>query len=103
MNRTCVWLCTLAAAAAVSDAHAFTLHRSGGFRFAHVVAGPEPRAPGPAIGRPPPPPSGDYRFSGNSFDLSVRRNGRPPPPAARSAPPPGPARPGFFQRLFGWW
>ena len=106
MNRPCVWLCTLTAAtaAAVSDARAFHPHGSGGFRFAHVVGGPELHAPTPAMGKSASTPSGDYSFSGNSFNLSVTRNGRPPPPAtSSSSAAPSPERPGFFQRLFNWW
>ena len=104
MNRPCLWLCTLAAAAApICDARALTLHGPGGFRFAHVIGGPELHAPAPGLGMPAPPPSGNYSFSGNSFNLSVTRNGRAPPPPPRMAAPNGPPRPGFFQRYFNWW
>jgi hypothetical protein len=107
MNRRCLRLCALAAAtaAAVSGARAFTLEGPGGPRFAHVAGGPEQRAPGPAVGKPAPPPAGNYNFSGNSFNLSVTRNGRPPPPPPPAMAPPlgGAARPGMFQRFFNWW
>ena len=109
MNRSCLWLCTLTAATAatVADARAFALHGPGGWRMAHVVAGPELHGPGPGAGKPAPPPAGNYNFSGNSFNLSVTRNGHPPPPPPAPLPPGpvpgGPARPGFIQRLFNWW
>jgi hypothetical protein len=106
MKRSCLWLCTLTAAtaAAVTDARAFGLHGI------HLAAGPEWRGPGggaPPLGavKPPAPPSGHYSFSGNSFNLSVTRNGRPTAPSAPPPPlpPGGGERPGFFQRLFNWW
>jgi hypothetical protein len=104
MNRPCLWLCTLTAATAatVADARAFSFHGAGGLRFAHSAAGPELHSPG-AAGKSAPP--SQYSFSGNSFNLSVTpRNGRPPAaPPPTSAAPNGPARPGFFQRLFNWW
>jgi hypothetical protein len=102
MNRPCLWLCTLTAATAttVSDARAFSLHGSGGQRFAHVVAGPELHAPGP-VGKSAPP--SQYSFSGNSFNLSVTKNGRPPAPPPPAAAPSEPERRGFFERLFHWW
>jgi hypothetical protein len=113
MNRSCLWLCTLTAAtaAAVSDARAFSPHGPAGHVFAHLVAGPELRG-GPGVGgsgpppgaiKPPAPPSGNYSFSGNSFNLSVTRNGRPTAPPPPTTPPGGGDRPGFFQRLFNWW
>ena len=110
MNRSCIWLCTLTAAAAatISEARAFTLYGPGTDGLTHFAAGPEFHAPGgggPVIITPPAPPSGNYRFSGNSFNLSVTRNGRapppPPPPAAIPNSRPGP--PGLIQRLFNWW
>lgn len=111
MNRSCIWLCTLAAAATatISEARAFSLHGPGAQGFARFVAGPEFHAPGggaPVIVKPPAPPSGNYNYSGNSFNLSVTRNGRAPPPPP---PPPtapysgGPQNPGLIQRLFNWW
>ena len=102
MKRPCLWLCTLTAATAtsVSDVRAFSLHGSGGQRFAHVVAGPELHAPGSA-GKSAPP--SQYSFSGNSFDLSVTKNGRPPKHPPPAAAPNEPERPGFFERLFHWW
>jgi hypothetical protein len=114
MKRSCLWLCTLTAAtaAAVSDARAFSPHGPSVHGFARLIAGPEWRGPGggaPPVGaiKPPAPPAptGHYNFSGNSFNLSVTRNGRPmPPPPPVAPPPPGAAeRPGFFQRLFDWW
>ena len=112
MRRTYLWLCTLTAttAIAVPDARAFSPHGPALHGFAHFVAGPEFHGPGgggppPGTGRPPaPPPSGDYSYSGNSFDLSVTRNGRPAAPPPPTAPPPGnPERRGFFGRLFHWW
>ena len=111
MNRSCLWLCTLTAATAatISDARAFTPHGPTGHGFARLVAGPELHGsgtggPSPSGIKPPPPPPGNYRFSGNSFNLSVTRNGRPPapPPPPITAPGGGP-RPGFFERLFNWW
>ncbi len=109
MKRSCLWLCTLTAAtaAAVSDAHAFSPHGPAAHGFARLMAAPEPHGPGGGGGapigtiKPPAPPAGHYSFSGNSFNLSVTRNGRPivPPPP----PPPSGGRPGFFQRLFNWW
>jgi hypothetical protein len=111
MNRSCVWLCTLTAATAatISEVRAFTLHGSGASGLAHFVAGPEFHVPGggaPVLVKPPAPPSGHYNFSGNSFNLSVTRNGRAPPPGPpppRVAPNSVPERPGFIQRLFNWW
>jgi hypothetical protein len=107
--RSCVWLCTLTAAATatVSDARAFAIHGHGTSMVAHFVAGPDPlHGPGapPVVVKPPAPPSGNYSFSGNSFNLSVTRNGRsgaPPPPPVTA--PGGAQHPGFFQRLFNWW
>ena len=113
MNRSCLWLCTLTAAmvTTVADARAFTPHKRMGHVFARFIAGPELRG-GPGLGgsgpppsaiKPPAAPSGNYSFSGSSFNLSVTRNGRlqtPPPPPP---PPPGGERPGFFQRMFNWW
>jgi hypothetical protein len=112
MNRSCLWLCTLTAATAtaVSDARAFSPHGPAGHGFARMIAGPEQHGPGLGNGGPAPnaikpttPPSGNYSFSGSSFNLSVTRNGRPasPPPPPTTAP--GGERPGFFQRLFNWW
>ena len=112
MNRSCLWLCTLTAATAatISDARALTVHGPAGHGVARLIAGPELRAPGgggagpPANAiKPPAPPSGNYSFSGNSFNLSVTKNGRSasPPPPPETAP--GGERPGFFQRLFNWW
>jgi len=112
MKRCCLWLCTLTAAgaAAISDAHAFNLHGPGVRGIAHLVAGPELHGPGsgaPAAGpiKPPAPPSGNYNFSGNSFNLSVTRNGHPPgpPPPMPRGPSAGGGRPGFFERMFNWW
>ena len=83
MNRSGLWFCALAAAASaapLSGACAFSLHGPGGSGFAHLTAGPELHAPGPPIVRPAPAPPGNYNFSGNSFNLSVTRNGRPPVP-----------------------
>jgi len=108
MNRSCLWLCTLTAAtvATVSDARAFNLHGGGMHGVAHFVAGPELHGPGGGAGPPAnaikPPPSGNYSFSGNSFNLSVTKNGRPPPPPPTTPPGAG-ERPGFFERLFNWW
>src|SRR6516225_5467230 len=81
MKPSWLWLCTLTAATSVATipgARALGVHGSGGPHLAHVVAGPEQHAPGPVIVRPAPPPSGSYNFSGNSFNLSVTRHGRPP-------------------------
>ena len=112
MRRSFLWLCTLTAAtaAAVADARAFSPHGPGAHGFARLMAGPELHGPGagaPPIGgiKPPAPPSGHYSFSGNSFILSVTRNGRPTgsPPLRPPMPPGGSERPGFFQRLFNWW
>jgi hypothetical protein len=111
MNRSCLWLCTLTAATAatISDARAFNLHGPGIHGGAHFVAGPELHVPGGGAGppagaiRPPTPPSGNYSFSGNSFNLSVTKNGRSPSPPPPPTTPPGGERPGFFQRLFNWW
>ncbi len=113
MKRSCLWLCTITAAtvAAASDARAFSPHGPAGHGFARFIAGPEWHGPGgsppPGVIKPllPPPPSGNYRFSGNSFNLSVTRNGRPtaPPLPPPPMPPGGGERPGFFQRLFNWW
>ena len=72
----------------------------------NVTPAPTATTPGPELVKPPAPPSGHYNFSGNSFNLSVTRNGRAPPPGL---PPPTvapngvPERPGFIQRLFNWW
>ena len=109
MKRPCLWLCTLTAATAatVSDAYAFTLHGPGAHGLAHIIAGPELRGPGgtaPAPIKPPVPPSNHYSFSGNSFNLSVTKNGRSPPPPPPSITAPGGSQgPGFFERLFNWW
>ena len=107
MNRSCVWLCTLTAATAatISEARAFTLHEPATAGLAHFVAGPEPRGPGSApagIIKPPAPPSGNYSFSGNSFNLSVTKNGKPvapPPPPVAS---PSGERPGLIRRMLDW-
>jgi len=114
MNRSCVWLCTLTAATAataatISEARAFTLHGPGTPGLAHFIAGPELHAPGSggsapgAIIKPPAPPSGNYSFSGSSFNLSVTKNGRTPSPPPPVTAPNGSESPGFFQRLFNWW
>ena len=110
MNRSCLWLCTLTAAtaAAVSDARAFTPHGPVGHSLAHLTAGPELHGSG-AGGtsssgiKPSAPPPGTYSFSGNSFNLSVTKNGRPPTPPPPPTPPSSDTRPGFFQRMFDWW
>ena len=112
MNRPCLWLCTLTAATAatVSDARAFTPHGPGGHGFARLIASPELHGPGVGGGpassgiKPPAPPPGPYSFSGNSFNLSVTKNGRsPPPPPPPITAPGGSQGPGFFERLFNWW
>jgi hypothetical protein len=112
MKRSCLWLCTLTAAttAAISDARAFSPHGPAGHGFARFIAGPELHGPGGsgpppgAIKPPAPPPSGNYNYSGNSFNLSVTRNGRSPSPPPPPTPPPSSGeRPGFFGRLFNWW
>jgi hypothetical protein len=110
MNRSCVWLATLTAAtlATVAEAPAFTLESPGGSRLGHLVAGPEPRAPAQAIAKPDSGPPGGYTFSGNSFNLSVTKNGRSAPAAPEpprvTAPgeSPGASRPGLIRRLFDW-
>ena len=112
MKRSCLWLCTLTAATAatVSDARAFSPHGPAGHGFARFIAGPELHGPGgggppPGAVRPPgPPPSDNYSYSGNSFNLSVTRNGRTPAPPPPPTPPSNSGeRPGFFGRLFNWW
>jgi hypothetical protein len=109
MNRSCVWICTLTAATAamIAEARAFTLNGPGTPRLAHFIAGPELRGPGASAGgsiKPPSPPSGSYSFSGNSFNLSVTKSGRPPPPTSPSAIAPGGGgeRPGLFRQFFNW-
>ncbi|HKX07586.1 MAG TPA: hypothetical protein VJN67_05305 [Stellaceae bacterium] len=112
MKRSCLWLCTLTAAtaAAISDARAFSPHGPATHGFARFIAGPELRGgpggngPPPNAIKPPVPPSGNYSFSGNSFNLSVTRNGRPQtPPSPPPSTAPSGERPGFFQRMFNWW
>ena len=109
MNRSFLWLCTFTAAAAatISDARAFNVHGPATRGVAHFVAGPELHGPGggapPVVMKPPPaPPFGNYSFSGNSFNLSVTRNGRSPTPPVPPPPPPPPGG-GFFGHLFNWW
>ncbi|GEM_PF-2879057 len=110
MNRSCVWLCTLTAAtaAAAGNVRAATVHGPVAVHgLMHAAAGPEPRTPGPgsnAVIKPPAPPSSNYKFSGNSFNLSVTRNGKPfstpsPPPVT---PQGSENRPGLIRRMLDW-